>query len=281
MKSRPSKRPAPSAPAKKGADRGAGSSRAGPEAPATVRWAAQDDTERWHEDWDDDTVGLDDDEEPLFDDEDAELADPLESDPDAEEDDEDEDTASDEPLDEDAPPPSARGRSKAAAAEPEPELDLGEPADDDKRRGRRRSKTIARKQMLRERRKMIAQGSIPEVIDYTRPQHRSECRHGERPCLYVSCRYHLFLDVNPVTGSIKLNFPDKEVWDLAETCALDVAERGGITLEEVGEIMNLTRERIRQVEVSGLEKLREGNASLETFVDGRELPALTQIDTRE
>jgi len=36
-----------------------------------------------------------------------------------------------------------------------------------------------------------------------------------------------------------------------------VADRGGITLEEVGEIMNLTRERIRQVELRGLEKLRD------------------------
>ena len=43
---------------------------------------------------------------------------------------------------------------------------------------------------------------------------------------------------------------------MAETCALDVADRGGITLEEVGEILNLTRERIRQVEVKGLQKLR-------------------------
>jgi hypothetical protein len=62
--------------------------------------------------------------------------------------------------------------------------------------------------------------------------------------------------VNPETGSIKLNFPDLEVWEMPETCALDVAERGGITLEEVGEILNLTRERIRQVEVHGLEKLQ-------------------------
>ncbi len=37
--------------------------------------------------------------------------------------------------------------------------------------------------------------------------------------------------------------------------------------------MNLTRERIRQVEVSGLGKLKRGDASLETFVDGRELAA--------
>ncbi len=137
---------------------------------------------------------------------------------------------------------------------------------------RRRSKTIARKQMLRERRRMLAQGTLPEILEYDRPGHRSECREAKRPCLYVSCRYHLYLDVNPVTGSIKINFPDKEVWELAQTCALDVAERGGITLEEVGDIMNLTRERIRQVEVSGLDKLREGEVALETFLDGRELP---------
>ena len=72
---------------------------------------------------------------------------------------------------------------------------------------------------------------------------------------WVSCKFHLYLDVNPETGSIKLNFPDLEVWEMADTCALDVADRGGITLEEVGEILNLTRERIRQVEVFGLEKL--------------------------
>lgn len=76
-----------------------------------------------------------------------------------------------------------------------------------------------------------------------------------RPCLYVSCRHHLYLDVNEETGSVKLNFPDKEVWELEETCALDVAESGGITLEEAGIIMNLTRERIRQIEISGMRKL--------------------------
>ena len=43
---------------------------------------------------------------------------------------------------------------------------------------------------------------------------------------------------------------------MTETCALDVADRGGITLEDVGMLLNLTRERIRQVEHSGLDKLR-------------------------
>ena len=51
--------------------------------------------------------------------------------------------------------------------------------------------------MLRERRRMLAQGTIPEIVDYDRPRARSECRDAKRPCLYVSCRYHLYLDVNP------------------------------------------------------------------------------------
>lgn len=53
-----------------------------------------------------------------------------------------------------------------------------------------------------------------------------------------------------------MNFPDLEVWEMSETCALDVADRGGITLEDVGNLLNLTRERIRQVERSGIEKLK-------------------------
>jgi hypothetical protein len=89
------------------------------------------------------------------------------------------------------------------------------------------------------------------------PRTRADCRNTVRPCLRVSCRWHLFLDVNPETGTIKFNFPDREVWELEETCTLDVAERGGVTLEELGAMFNLTRERIRQVEVKGMEKLKQ------------------------
>lgn len=80
----------------------------------------------------------------------------------------------------------------------------------------------------------------------------------ERPCPFVACKYHLYIDVHPVRGSIKLNFPDLEVWEMTDTCALDIADRGGTTLEEVGVIMNLTRERVRQLETQGLGKLRSG-----------------------
>ena len=129
---------------------------------------------------------------------------------------------------------------------------------------RRRSKTMSRKEMARDlrRRRLTGQidpeeGDLLNAVDSQRPKTRADCVNGPRPCLFVSCKHNLYLDVNPETGSIKLNFPDKEIWELEHTCALDVAEKGGITLEEVGEIMNLTRERIRQVETRGLMKLRE------------------------
>ena len=122
------------------------------------------------------------------------------------------------------------------------------------RKGLRRSKTIAMRRLTKEERAEAA--AILAELNGIRPGTREDCRTAERPCPYVSCKYHLFLDVNPETGSIKINFPDLNVWEMSETCSLDVADRGGITLEEVGELLNLTRERIRQVEVLGLEKLR-------------------------
>lgn len=140
---------------------------------------------------------------------------------------------------------SSRGPWNAHSEPSDPEVDL-----------RRRPKTMSRREMLREQRRRERAGDVLEIVEYERPQNRTECRHAARPCLFVSCKHHLYLDVNPETGSIKLNFPDLEPWELEETCALDVAERGGITLEEVGEILNLTRERIRQLEVTALQKLR-------------------------
>ena len=120
---------------------------------------------------------------------------------------------------------------------------------------RARAKTIAMKRLTKEELRIGAL-LYPER-SYWRPKTRGECANVSRPCPYVSCKYHLYIDVNPATGSIKINFPDLEVWELRHSCALDVAQTGGITLEEVGEILNLTRERIRQVEVRGLLKLKE------------------------
>jgi hypothetical protein len=157
----------------------------------------------------------------------------------------------------------------------------------EQRRSRRkrdvRARTISVKRMTK-RELEIGKLLYPET-DYYKPKARAECAEGPRPCPYVSCKHHLFIDVSPRTGAIKLNFPDLEVWELGESCALDVADRGGTTLEDVGAIMNLTRERIRQVEVKALAKLEalRDMSFLRDFVDEgpvgkRRLPQLSKAD---
>ncbi len=103
--------------------------------------------------------------------------------------------------------------------------------------------------------------------EYPRPQQRGECLNGgpnaQRPCPYVGCSKHLYLDVLE-NGAIRYNFPGKEVWELEETCALDVAVGGqlderegeGVTLERVGHHMNVTRERVRQLIEQALKAAR-------------------------
>jgi len=161
----------------------------------------------------------------------------------------------------------------------------------EQRRSRRkravRARTISVKRMTK-RELEIGRLLYPDTEGVEHPRTRAECANGMRPCPFVSCKHHLYLDVSAKTGAIKLNFPDLEVWDMTETCALDVADRGGTTLEEVGAIMNLTRERIRQVEVKGLAKLealREMSA-LRDYVDEgpvgkRRLPVLAREEEVE
>ncbi len=72
------------------------------------------------------------------------------------------------------------------------------------------------------------------------PLTRSEClpdgSNSSRPCGYVKCRHHLN--------------------NSKHSCSLDLAELGGMTLDEVGQVMGVTRERVRQMEVEALRKFR-------------------------
>ena len=157
----------------------------------------------------------------------------------------------------------------------------------DRRRSRRkrpvRARTLSVKRLSRSDSPLTRE--MRASVEQLRPKTRGDCAEGPRPCPHVSCRHHLYLDVSPRTGAIKLNFPDLEVWELNESCALDVADRGGTTLEDVGAIMNLTRERIRQVEVKALAKLEalRDMLALRDYIDEgpvgkRRLPSLTKAD---
>ncbi len=188
----------------------------------------------------------------------------------------DNEAAGDQQVGEPQPPTDG---SLALQAEP-----TAAPVTREQRRSRRkravRARTISVKRMTK-RELELGRLLYPDE-DIERPRSRADCVEGARPCPFVSCQHHLYLDVSARTGAIKVNFPDLDVWEMSETCALDVADRGGTTLEEVGAIMNLTRERIRQVEVKGLAKLAalRDMTALRDYVDEgpmgkRRLPVLT------
>jgi len=82
------------------------------------------------------------------------------------------------------------------------------------------------------------------------PVVRGDCLPGGasyvRPCPFA-CRYRL--DVQPQKNARRKS----DAFD--ESCALDVADNGPLTLEQVGALMHVTRERVRQIEVDALQKL--------------------------
>jgi sigma-70-like protein len=88
-----------------------------------------------------------------------------------------------------------------------------------------------------------------DEIEAMRPRTREDCRDGVRPCPW-SCRHNLAYEITAV-GSIKLH----AIAEGALACALDAAERGGMTLEETAQALGVTRERARQIEVRALLKL--------------------------
>lgn len=120
---------------------------------------------------------------------------------------------------------------------------------------RTRATTLSIKRTTKAERRLIRADVADDFPDIGRPKTRGDCAGGPRPCPWVACRYHLYVDVRP-NGSLRLPFPELEPWDLPETCALDVAERGGLTLEQAGYRTNLTRERVRRCEEKAFARLR-------------------------
>lgn len=86
-------------------------------------------------------------------------------------------------------------------------------------------------------------------VDYHRPKTRADCADGPRPCPYVSCKYHLKYEINPVNGSIRDNQPGVDIEDMDHSCVLDVVDANpdGLGLVELGKLLMLTKERVRQI----------------------------------
>ena len=81
---------------------------------------------------------------------------------------------------------------------------------------------------------------------------RSQCVNGMRPCPWISCRYHLMVDI--VRYEVKVYADD--LHDLEETCTLDlVTKTGGMSLDSIASYFCVSRERVRQIVDKALRKV--------------------------
>lgn len=116
--------------------------------------------------------------------------------------------------------------------------------------------------------------------DYDRPRTRGDCLPGgcneQRPCPWVSCRHHLYLDVQR-NGSIKLVHPNLEAWELVDSCTLDLIDKNerdqsapqGCSLDQCAAALNLSPEHVRSLEALALASLRDAleDAGLDEDID--------------
>lgn len=117
-------------------------------------------------------------------------------------------------------------------------------------------------------------------MGHWRPKTRKDCEQGARPCPFVGCKHSLVMEVvgsslkhvgvrdrdqESRTLSQRASLQRVDSWSdaliaalgaMPETCALDVADSDGATQQEVAEILNLSTERVSQIEKDGLRKLR-------------------------
>src|SRR5512141_1439887 len=81
---------------------------------------------------------------------------------------------------------------------------------------------------------------------------RGACRKLGGPCPHAVCRFNLTTERRDSRGAKSANLHLPVVH---ETCALEAAEHGGRTLEELAGRGALTRERVRQIDPGALKKL--------------------------
>ncbi len=143
--------------------------------------------------------------------------------------------------------------------------------------------------------------NTPSMDDDARAEYARALNHC-RPCAFLSCRRHSLTDVTE-KGSLRVS--DRRVLlsddALAEvlatmpyTCSLDVADKGGITLQAAGDIEGLTRERSRQRVEKAMQYVRDavgdrvhlrildtldGLADFDPDRMSREAPTTTALDT--
>lgn len=127
-------------------------------------------------------------------------------------------------------------------------------------------------------------------LEALRPVTRADCADGPRPCPWIRCRHHLLIEAALVGRERLERSPawapglrvhpaarrartlEDALRALPESCALDVAAAhpDGAALETIGEVLGVTRERVRQVEALALRKLTSASAEARSGLTTRQ-----------
>lgn len=98
----------------------------------------------------------------------------------------------------------------------------------------------------------------PDRYPQERPKTRAGCYNMPRPCPFVTCRHHLYLNIlgrRIFINQLVKGLPIEEALDkMPQTCSLDAAEKGGMTLQELADVFGLSRERLRQIQVAAQQR---------------------------
>lgn len=144
-------------------------------------------------------------------------------------------------------------------------------------RKRRRNKKLSRRELTKLVRAERGLRILP-AHEAERPKVRADCIDQPRPCPWVSCRHHTFLEVTR-DGLLKLNHPLLSGPEAMErrSCSLDAPDPR--ILENVGDVLGISRERTRQLEAEATAKIA---ARLEMSVpEVREVLAQMGCDNTE
>ena len=131
------------------------------------------------------------------------------------------------------------------------------------KRNSRKLKTVGIRELIKQARRNLARRIEHEEA---RPKTRADCKHIRRPCPFYGCKYNLYLDVTS-HGSIVYNYPFLFSGKMKESCALDVADRGEITLEQIADLMNVSKQRVGKMWTEIRDKLRDNPDTIRLAIE--------------
>jgi len=112
-------------------------------------------------------------------------------------------------------------------------------------------------QIVEKQIRLIRERIIPRPVTY------ADCEHIPMyDCPFLTCEHNLGIDLK--SGGRVINKTGHPY------CLLKLTEKGGLTLQEIGDIFGLTRERVRKIEEITLIKLRKSGMNIDLLKRLRE-----------